>query len=428
MKKLSGVRLAHEKHTSGSAFVSLPLPEKVLLPMSMHMGAPCTPCVKLRQHVAVGELVGTCEAAFSADIHASVSGTVTAITDHRLANGGTCKAVEITSDGKQSLYAGIQPPVCTDRETFLAAVRKSGAVGLGGAGFPTHIKLNSPHKIRTLLINAAECEPYITSDDRTMQEQQLPILQGIRRIMKILAIPECRIGAEKNKPAAISLLTGAAKADPGITVVPLSPIYPQGAEKVLIYHLTGKVVREGQLPAEQGVIVLNVSTLAFLETYFTTGIPLVNRSLTVDGDAVNSPCNVTVPIGTPIRQVLTYAGCDFDKMERLIGGGPMMGNTLYDADGPITKTNNALLAMTHSPREQQTACIRCGRCVQACPMKLMPTELERAFRQQDVQRLKQLHLSLCMLCGCCSYVCPARRPLTESHRLAKDLVRRNGGK
>lgn len=428
MKKLSGVHLAHAKHTSDSPFVRLPIPEKVLIPMVMHMGVPCAPTVKLQQKVCVGERIGTSGEFFSSDIHASVSGTVTAIRDYRMQNGRSCKAVEITSDGLQTPFPDLKPPVYNDKSEFLAAVRKSGSVGQGGAGFPTHVKLDAKHKIDTLIINAAECEPYITADDRTMQEKQEAILNGIRRLMQVLEIPACYIGVEKNKPAAIQILTKAADADPAITIVPLPPVYPQGAEKVLIYHITGRIVKEGQLPAEQGVIVMNVSTLAFLEEYFETGMPLVSRSLTVDGDAVKKPCNVTVPIGTSMREVLTYAECDFEQMDRLIGGGPMMGNALPSADLPITKTNNALLAFSGEGSARQTACIRCGRCIQACPMKLMPTELERAYRKKDVARLQELHLSLCMLCGCCSYVCPAQRPLAESHRLAKDLVRRNGGK
>ncbi len=424
MRRLKGVTVPHEKHTSGSAFQTLPLPAKVCIPMSMHMGAPCTPCVKLQQHVDVGECIGTSPEFFSADIHASVSGTVTAIQDYRMANGNYCKAVEITADGQQTPWEGLKPPAYSSKEEFLGAVRRSGAVGLGGAGFPTHVKLSPKQTIDCLIINAAECEPYITSDDRTMQEKQEEIVGSIRRIMQVLEIPECAIGVEENKPNAIKFLSQCADADPNITIVPLPPIYPQGAEKILIYNITGRIVEEGQLPSDQGVIVLNVSTTAFLEQYFRTGMPLVTRSLTVDGDTIGKPCNVTVPIGTPIREVLTFAECDFEKTERLIGGGPMMGGCLPDFDLPVTKVNNAILAFTEAKPIRTTACIRCGRCIQACPMKLMPTAMEQAYRKRDKEKLQALHLSQCMLCGCCSYVCPANRPLSESHRLAKDFLRR----
>lgn len=424
MRKLRGVPIPHRKNTSDAAFRTLPVPEKVLIPMSMHMGTPCTPVVKLQQHVDIGECIGQSEAVFSADIHASVSGTVTALQDYRMADGTFCKAVEITSDGEQTVWEGIQPPVYHNREEFLDAIRRSGAVGLGGAGFPTHVKLNPRQPIDCLIINAAECEPYITSDDRTMQEKQDEIIGCIRRIMKMLEIPECAIGVEENKPQAIRFLSECADKDPDITIVPLRSLYPQGAEKILIYNILGRVVEEGQLPSDQGVIVLNVSTAAFLEQYFRTGMPLVSRSLTVDGDTIGKPCNVTVPVGTPIRTVLEAAECDFEATERLIGGGPMMGACLPGFDLPVTKVNNALLAFGKQKKVRTTACIRCGRCVQTCPMNLMPTALEQAYRQRNAEKLNQLHLNQCMLCGCCSYACPANRPLAESHRLAKAFLRR----
>ncbi len=425
MRRLHGVHVPHTKHTSNSAFVEIPTPEKVVLPMSMHMGAPCIPTVKPRQKVCVGEVVGHNDAFFSVDIHATVSGTVSAINEYRLANGQSCKAVEITADGEQTPYDGIEIPTYETKEEFLACVRKSGAVGLGGAGFPTHVKLGAKQKIEFLLINAAECEPYITSDDRTMQENQEKIITGIRRIMKILEIPECMIGVENNKPDAIEILTREAEADDAITIVPLPAIYPQGAEKVLIFHTTGRIVKEGELPSDQGVIVMNVSTVAFLEDYFSTGMPLVMRNLTVDGTAIRKPCNLTVPIGTPIQKVLEIAECDFEALDSLIGGGPMMGGCLPNVDMPITKPTNAVLAMKACKPVTRTACIRCGRCVKACPMKLMPTALESAYTARSKEELEKLRLSLCMLCGCCSFVCPANRPLAETNRLAKDFVRRN---
>ncbi len=423
MRKLNGIRLAHEKRTAEIAFVTLPPPQRVRIPMSMHMGVPCEPTVKVKQQVCVGECIGTSDAFFSADIHASVSGTVTAISDYRMPSGSYCKAVEIESDGLMTPYPGLKPPACTNREEFLAAVRRSGAVGLGGAGFPTHVKLTPKNKIEFLIINAAECEPYITSDDRTMQEKQEEILASIRRVMQFLDIPECFIGVEDNKPQAIRILSECAERDDSITIVPLPPVYPQGAEKVLIYNITGRIVQEGQLPSDQGVIVLNVSTMAFLEEYFRTGMPLVSRSLTIDGDAVGKPCNVTVPVGTSIREVLAYAECRFDEVRRLIGGGPMMGAGLPEFDLPVTKTNNAILAFTNDKPAVTTACIRCGRCLRVCPLKLTPTAMEQAYRRRDKAELEKLHMSLCMLCGCCSYVCPANRPLVESHRLAREFLR-----
>lgn len=424
MRKLHGVRLPHTKNTADEPFAALSLPEKVLIPMSMHMGVPCTPTVKRGQHVTVGECIGTSEAAFSADIHASVSGTVTDITEYRPAKGAPCKAVEIASDGQQTLFPDLTVPEYTDRKGFLAAVRHSGAVGMGGAGLPSHIKLDPKQKLDFLLVNAAECEPYITADDRIMQEKSEIIAAGIRRILDVLEIPECAVGVEQNKPDAIRSLQNAAKADERVTLVPLPPVYPQGAEKVLIYHVTGRTVSAGQLPADVGVLVMNVTSICFLEEYFTTGMPLVSRGVTVDGECVKKPCSLIVPIGTPVRALLDYAGCDYEKLRRLISGGPMMGMCLPSAEYPVVKTMNAVLALPEAEARTTTACIRCGRCMRACPLHLMPTQLEKAYNRRDADALRRLHVDLCMLCGCCSYVCPANRPLAESNELAKIFLRK----
>lgn len=427
LRKLHGVRLPHAKATAHDPFTPIPFPEKVLIPLSMHIGTPCTPLVKLRQSVTVGECIASSEAQFSADIHASVSGTVTAITDYRPARGGVCKAIEITADGEQTLCPAIAVPTYTDRTSFLDALRHSGAVGMGGAGLPTHIKLNPKQKIEQLLVNAAECEPYITADDRIMQEKPEVIIAGIRRILDVLEIPACSIGVENNKPEAQKKLRSAARSDPRITLVPLPPVYPQGAEKVLIYHITGRIVQPGQLPADAGVLVMNVSSICFLEEFFTTGMPLVSRGVTVDGECVEKPCSLTVPIGTPVRDLLNFAGCDFDRMARLISGGPMMGMCLPNTDYPVTKTMNAALALGEAPERTVTNCIRCGRCIQACPLRLMPTELEKAYDRRDAKALRRLRVDLCMLCGCCSYVCPANRNLAASNALAKGFLRKEAG-
>lgn len=424
MRRLHGVHLPHAKSTAAEPFQPLPVPEKVLIPMQMHIGTPASPIVKLRQSVTVGECIGTAEAQFSADIHASVSGTVTAITEYRPVKGEPCKAVEITTDGEQTPCPAIAVPHYSDRAEFLTAVRHSGAVGMGGAGLPAHIKLNPKQKIELLLINAAECEPYITADDRIMQEKFALIIAGICRILEVLEIPSCIIGVEENKPEAIRTLRKAIGTRSQITVRTLPSVYPQGAEKVLIYHLTGRIVAPGQLPADAGVLVMNVTSVCFLEEYFTTGMPLVSRGITVDGACIHEPCSLTVPIGTPIRNVLDFAGCDMERMARLISGGPMMGVCLPSAEYPVTKTTNAILALPEPENRPTTACIRCGRCIRTCPLRLMPTELEKAYQRRDAARLRRLRVDLCMLCGCCSYVCPANRPLAESNGLAKAFLRK----
>lgn len=424
MKRLHGIRLPHRKHADSRKIEPIPLPAKVRLPMQMHMGPACTPAVAVKEHVCIGQIIGTASEEGAVPVHASVSGTVTAITTYLTAAGTEVPCVEIEPDGNQTVYAGCQPPKLETKNDLIRAARESGCVGLGGAGFPTYLKLSAKQKLDMLVVNGAECEPYLTSDCRQMVEQPGDVLGGIRLIMKLLKIKECRIGIENNKPAAVKLLAYGAAADENIKVVPLPPVYPQGAEKVLIFHTCGRVVPEGKIPADLGVLVLNVSTCAFLYQYSKTGIPLVERVVTVDGPAVKKPCNLRVPVGTPQHDLLTFAECDFDRVKKLLSGGPMMGCALYSDEQPVLKQQNGLVALTKAPSPEPTACLRCGRCMAVCPMKLMPMELERAYKKEDTALLKKLHLPLCMNCGCCSYVCPAKRPLAESHQLAKALLKK----
>lgn len=424
MKKLNGVRLKHHKGTAQCQTAALPVPDLVTIPMLMNMGAPCTPIVKVGDAVKVGQKIGDTDAFMSVPVHSSVSGTVKAVTEIKLANGNTCKAVTIETDGEQTVSEEVQSPVINSKEEFIKAIRESGITGLGGAGFPTHIKLNPKGEIDTLIINAAECEPYITSDHRQMLEDPDAVIGGIKTVMKFLSIPNAVIGIESNKPDAISLLSEKTASDSSITVKTLPASYPQGAEKVLIYNTVGRIVKEGQLPSDQKVIVLNVSTAAQIYNYCQTGMPLVERRLTVDGDIVKNPSNLTVKIGTPVSKILEYAQCDTEKMNKLILGGPMMGMSAFDLDTPVGKGNNAVLAFEKYSEPVVTNCIRCGRCIKACPFDLMPTEMEKAYKRRDVEALKKLKVNLCMNCGCCTYACPAGRKLAETNQLAKALIPR----
>lgn len=419
MKKLHGVRLAHHKNTENSASVSLPLPKLVRIPMSMHIGAPCTPMVKPRDTVLVGQKIGDTDAFMAVPIHSGVSGTVKALTTYRMSNGRTCPMVEIETDGLQTVCPDVKPPQVNDKASFLAAIRESGLVGMGGASFPTHVKLAPKQKVDTLCINAAECEPYITSDYRQMVEAPEEVLDGVLQVLHWLEIPKAVIGIEANKPEAIRILTEKARSHPEVQVVTLLTTYPQGAEKVLIYNTLGRVVMEGQLPADQGVIVMNVSSIAFVSRYLKTGVPMVQRMVTVDGDAVGNPCNVMVPIGTPVQDVLDFAQCDMERVKKLLYGGPMMGIAIPDPADPVLKANNAILALEKFVSPKASACIHCGRCVQACPLRLMPTEIAKAFRNEDADALGKLKVTLCMNCGCCTYACPAKRPVAENNQLAK---------
>ncbi len=422
LKKLSGVKLAHHKHTECSASQPLPLPKLVRIPMSMHIGAPCNPLVKVRDTVCVGQKIGDTDAFMAAPIHSGVSGTVKAISDFRMSNGRTCKCVEIETDGLQTIADSVQPPSISSKAEFLQAIRESGLVGMGGASFPTHVKLAPKQTVDTLCINAAECEPYITSDNRQMIEAPEEVIDGIQQVLHWLDIPHCIIGIESNKPEAIRILTEKAANDSRIQVAALPSTYPQGAEKVLIYHTLGRVVQEGQLPADQGVIVMNVSSVAFVSRYLKTGMPMVQRMVTVDGDCIGNPCNVIVPMGTPVEDVLTFAQCDLERVTKLLYGGPMMGMPIADSHDPILKANNAIVAFANATAPKPSACIHCGRCIQACPLRLMPPQIAKAYQKKDVDTLKALHVMLCMNCGCCTYACPAKRPVAETNQFAKAMV------
>lgn len=425
MKKLGGLKLSHRKNTENSATVEFPLPSIVRIPMLMNMGAPCQPIVKVGDEVKVGQKIGETDAAFSVPVHSGVSGKVKAISDYTNAMGKVCKAVEIETDGAQTVSDEVKPPVVTDRESFIRAVRESGACGLGGAGFPTHIKLSPKQKVDTLIINAAECEPYITADYREMIERPDDIIGGIRLVMEQLGISSVKMGIEKNKPEAIANFVKMTENDSSIEIITLPSSYPQGAEKVIIYNTTGRIVKEGELPADEGVIVMNVSTVAFLYRYFKTGMPLVTRRLTVDGDAVSEPKNIRAVIGTSFRELLEFCKTDLDSVIKVIGGGPMMGMSVPDIDMPVVKTSNALLAVTKYDHRKTTACIRCGQCIRICPIGLMPAEIERAYKIKDIDDLKRLRVGLCMNCGSCTYICPANRKLAETNQLAKALIPRN---
>ena len=392
--------------------------------MSMHMGAPCQPLVKVGDMVAVGQKIGDTEAPFSVPVHSGVSGKVTAVTDYRTAMGAVCKAVEIETDGLQTISEEVRPPEVNDKESFIKAVRESGSCGLGGAGFPTHIKLNPKQKIDTLIINAAECEPYITADYREMIECPDDIIGGINLVKSMLGIKMAKLAIEANKPEAIKNFTEMAKNDDTIDIVTLPSSYPQGAEKVIIYNSTVRIVKEGELPADEGVIVINISTVAFLYRYMQTGMPLVTRRLTVDGNAVGEPKNVRAVIGTSFREVMEFCKVEMDAVKKLIGGGPMMGMSIPDVEMPVVKTSNALLAIKTYDERKTSSCIRCGRCVRVCPMGLMPADIDRAYKTKNIEELKTLKVMLCMNCGSCTYVCPANRKLAETNQLAKTLIPR----
>ena len=427
-----GARLAHNKNTQNIATVDLPVPEKILLPMQQHIGATAVPMVKKGDKVFVGTLIGRAEGYVSAPIHSGVSGTVTDLRPIQISSGAWVPAVEITSDGEQTVDPAIAPPKVNDYESFTTAIRNSGLVGLGGAGFPTAVKLTMKDLsvIDTLVINGAECEPYITADNREFVENPQDIIEGILAVKKWLAIKNVIIGIERNKPEAMDVMFSLIKGDPSIKVKPLPSVYPQGAEKILIESCTGREVPRGGLPSDVGCIVMNVSSVAFVASYLRTGMPLVARRLTVDGSAVVEPRNLRVIVGTPIKEVLDYCGGLKENVGEIITGGPMMGVSVADLSFPILKQNNAVLAFTREEAKLPPVgeCIHCGRCIETCPIGLSPVIIAKAYNAQNVDELDRLMADLCMECGSCSYVCPAKRPVTETMGLAKAMLRKGAKK
>ena len=402
--------------------------------MSMHIGAPARPTVKVGDFVKVGTLIAEAGGAISVPMHASVSGKVTKITDYLLSDGRTVPAVVIESDGEMTPDETVTPPVVDSRDSLIEAIRNAGIVGLGGAGFPTHFKLNvDPDRIEYLVINGAECEPYVTSDTLTMVSRADDMAYALEALKAHLGIKNIVIGIERNKPAAIAsmmhLMQDTCKGCT-VTVKVLPAVYPQGGEKVLIYHTTGRAVPMGKLPIDVGCVVLNCTTLAAIGAYLKTGMPLTEKCVTVAGGAVKEPQNVIVPIGTAMSEVFSFCGGLTETPDKVIYGGPMMGITVPDTTAPILKNTNAILALTAKETElpKTTACIRCGACTNTCPFGLAPAAIAKAYKNRDAAMLEELSLNACMECGCCSYVCPANRPLVQTNKLAKVFLKEEKAK
>ena len=407
---------------------TLPLPSEVVIPMSQHIGAPCTPTVKVGDHVKRGQVIGTSDAFMHSDIHASISGKVTKIDMFPHSGRSSCQAVVIENDGLDEWADGL--PLRRDwkemgADELLDAVQSAGIVGMGGATFPAHIKLNPSKPVDVLLVNGAECEPYLTADYRLMLEEPERIVTGMLILGKILGVKESYIGIEDNKPEAIEAIRKACEGT-GIHVAALKTKYPQGAEKMLIYVVTGREVPCGGLPMDVGVEVQNAATVAAITDAVRDGIPLIERVTTVSGDAVKHPKNLRIRIGTRYRDVIDYCGGFSEEPDKLLAGGPMMGFAQYTLDVPVMKGASGILGLTkkltdHGP---ERPCIRCGRCVKACPMGLVPSMLSILSQQQDFARARDDYgLMNCIECGSCTFVCPAKRNIVQYIRLAKGEIR-----
>jgi len=406
-----------------------PLPEEFVVPLAQHIGAPAEPCVQIGQTVLKGEAIATAKGFVSAPVHAPTSGEVLAVEPRPHASGRMLPAVVIRANGRETWspsLAGVDgDPLTLPATELRERIWQAGLVGLGGATFPVHVKLSPPDEmnIDTLIINGVECEPYLTADHRLMLEAPQRILEGIRILRHLLKIELVYVGIEANKPDAIALLTPLL-AKHGVEVVPLAVKYPQGAEKQLILACTGREVPSGGLPMAAGVVVQNVATVAAVAEAIYAGRPLIERICTVAGPGVATPKNLRIRIGTPLSHLVEACGGLTCEPEKIIMGGPMMGNTQLNLDAPAMKGTSGLLIFGPGqlPTRPEGPCIRCARCVQACPARLLPTTIAAYSRLDRFDDAENYGAMDCIECGCCSYACPAAIPLVQALRQAKGAI------
>ena len=409
-----------------------PEPDLLVIPMSQHIGAPCKPLVKKGDLVTVGQKIGDNQG-LCVPVHASVSGKVKAVEAKPHTNGSTVMSVVIENDHLDTLCEDIKPRTQEEvdaltKEELIGIVREAGIVGMGGATFPTHVKLNG-QGVDTVIVNAGECEPFITSDDRLCREQPEKVISGLKIVMKIFGLSEGHIGIEDNKPEAIRALNACLCKEDGITVDALPAKYPQGAEKQLIYAVTGREVPSGGLPAAVGCAVFNAATVKAIHDAVYDGMPLIKRIVTVSGDVLMEPKNLLVPIGTSFEALIEACGYK-ENPYKVLSGGPMMGAAQYDLSVPTIKGVNAVTVLGESNKYdvEDSRCLRCGKCIDACPMKLMPVLMYKSIQSNDVQEMKDNNIMDCIECGSCAYTCPASVPLVLGFRVAKQLIRNDAAK
>ena len=413
--------------TKDKALVTLSAPELLYFPLSQHIGAPLKPLVSVGDRVLKNQKIADTDSFMAAPLHSSVSGTVKDIGLYLNHTNSKVPTIVIENDGMYEEAEPIHQKNVEDLspDEMRKIIREAGIVGMGGAGFPTHVKLSPPEdkKITHLIVNAAECEPYLTSDRRVMMEMADDVIGGLFLIMRMLGLSECYVGIEDNAPEAISLLEKKTQ-NTGIKICVLKKKYPQGSEKQIINAITGKEVPMGKLPMDVGCIVINIGTVAEIYRALAHGKPLCHRIVTVSGDAVNNPANLYVPVGTQFRHLVDACGGTKVDPHKIIMGGPMMGIAGISLDIPVVKGTSGLLLFSekYAHNEQELNCIRCGRCVSVCPMKLVPTTLDMYSRKGDLDTLMQNNILNCMECGSCTFVCPSKRYLVQSIRVGKQKI------
>ncbi len=404
----------------------------MVYPMSQHIGAPAAPLVKKGDKVLAGQKIGEASGFISANVICSVSGTVKAVEPRRVASGAMVNSVVVENDGEYQSVEGMgadRDPAKLSKQEIRDIVKEAGIVGLGGAGFPTHVKLTpkDENAIEYVLVNAAECEPYLTSDYRMMLEEPEKLIGGLKVMLQLFEKAKGVIGIENNKPEAIKKLQEMVKDEPRIEVCELMTKYPQGGERSLINAITGRKVNSSMLPADAGCIVDNVDTVIAIYMAVCKTTPLMRRIVTVTGDAIANPQNYNVKIGTNFQELVEAAGGFKSEPEKLIAGGPMMGMALFGLDIPVTKTNSALLCMTKDEvaANEPTPCIRCGKCVSVCPSHIVPVMMMKAALKGDCERFEKLNGMECVECGSCAFICPAKRPLTQAFKEMRKTVAAN---
>ncbi len=392
---------------------------EMVYPLSQHIGAPAVPIVKKGDRVIAGQKIAEAGGFVSAPIYATVSGTVKSIEPRRVVTGDMVNSIIIDNDGLLEEVAYMpHDPDKLEKKEIIELIKEAGVVGMGGAGFPTHVKLSpkEPDRIEYVIANCAECEPYLTSDYRRMIEEPQKLVEGLKIILRLFDNAQGILAVEDNKPDCVKILTDLTQNEPKISVIALKTKYPQGAERQIIYATTGREINSKMLPADAGCVVDNVDTIVAVYHAVKEGKPLMNRIVTVTGDAVNDPRNFYVRIGMNYKDLIDEAGGLKGTPEKIVSGGPMMGFALFDLNVPTTKTASALLCLTHDEVSalEPTPCINCGRCVEACPSRLIPTKLAVLSQHYDEEGFVANDGMECVECGCCSYVCPAKRHLTQS--------------